>query len=810
MQSLLQDLRFAFRQIRKNPGFVVVAVLSLTLGIGATTAVFSVIYGVLLNPYPYKDANRMMHVEIYSKQYGGRGLLFVNRQEYQELLAAKAIEDSFAVDGETRTVTSGDIPASALVALNTPNMFNFLGVPALLGRTFTPADAPGEQAPPIAVLSYLFWHRQFGGKKDIIGKTVDLNHAQYTIIGVMPPRFTWFDADVYIPVPLSADLRSHRNAFSRLRPGVSYASATSELSVLVSRWAQQDTQAYPKDVHIKIVSLNEEVLGRFGGTLVLLFGSVVLLLLVGCGNVSIMLLARGSARQHELAVRASVGAARSRLIRQLLTESILLSVVGATFGILLAFGGVRLITAWLPQFSFPHEAAIGVSAPVLLVTATIALLTGILFGVSPAWQLSRPEVSQLMTQSGTTRMVGSSRSRRMHSLLIGGQVAVTLLLLAGAGAATRAFLDRYRTPLGYDPEHMLMFNLVLSSDAYPTWEKRNAAFEQFRDAVQRTPGVKEAAVSTSWTPPFAGFDTSFEVEGKQSAQDQRAALTLVSPQLFTTLRIPLLSGRIYNDAEMQRAAHVALVNEAMIRRYFAGQNPMGQHVRSASLKIDQPELVSAKDPDGWLEIIGVVADVKNAGVDKPTEPAIYLPSSFVLPHNISLLVRTTGDPEASLQAIKQQVRSISSDVVLSNEHPLTWWLWTEAWGRERFVATLFGAFAILALALAATGLYGVVSYAVSQRTREFGLRMAVGAQRMDVVRLVLKSAAITVAAGTVVGVVLSLALNRIMASWAGGSSRDPLVLLAVSIVLLVVATLACLVPARRAASIEPMRALRTE
>lgn len=810
METVLQDLRLALRQMRKNPGFVVVAVLSLALGIGATTAVFSVIYGVLLNPYPYKDANRMMHVEIFSKQYGGRGLLFVNRQEYQELLQGKSIEDSFAVDGETRTVTSGDIPASAMVALNTPNMFSFLGVPALLGRTFTPADTPGEQAPPIAVLSYLFWHRQFGGKKDIVGKTVDLNHAQYTIIGVMPPRFTWFDADVYIPVPLSADPRVHRNAFSRLRPGVTYDSATSELSVLVSRWSQQDTQSYPKDVHIKIVSLNDEVMGRFGGTLVLLFGSVMLLLLVGCGNVSIMLLARGSARQHELAVRASVGAARSRLIRQLLTESVLLSLVGATCGILLAFGGVRLIAGWLPQFSFPHEAAIGVNGPVLLVTAVIAILTGVVFGVSPAWQLSRPEVSQLMSQSGTTRLAGSARGRRLHSLLIGGQVAVTLLLLAAAGAATRAFMERYRTPLGYEPEHVLTFQLALPRDAYPTWEKRNAAYEQFRDAVARTPGVTSAAVSTTWLPPFPAFNTTFEVEGKAAAQDQRASLALVSPQLLPSLRIPLLSGRMYDDAEMQRAAHVALVNETMIRRYFAGQNPVGQHVRSASLKIDQPGLVSAKDPDGWFEIIGVVADVRNNGVDKPPEPGIYLPSSFILPPNISLLVRTRGGPDALVPAIKQQVRGMNSDVVLSNEHALTWWLWAEVWGREGFVATLFGAFAILALALAATGLYGVVSYAVSQRTREFGLRMAVGAQRMDVVQLVLRSAIVTVAAGSVIGIVLSLALNRIMASWAGVSSRDPLILLAVTAVLLLVATLACLVPARRAASIEPMKALRAE
>jgi len=810
MQALLQDLRFAFRQIRNNPGFAIVAVLSLALGIGAATAVFSVIYGVLLNPYPYKTADRMMHVEVHSRQYGGRGLLFVNRQEYQELLAARSIEDSFAVYGETRTVTSGDLPASALVALNTPNMFEFLGVPALLGRTFNPGDAPGEQAPPIAVLSYLFWHRQFGGQKDIIGKTIDLDHVQYTILGVMPPRFTWYDADVYIPVPFSADLRQHRNAFSRLRPGMPYSTAEAELGVLVSRWTQQDPQAYPKDTHIKIVSLNEEVMGRFEGTLLLLFGAVVLLLLVGCGNVSIMLLARGSARQHELAVRSSVGASQARIIRQLLTESVLLSAVGGVFGVLLAFGGVALIRAWLPHYSFPHEAAIGVSLPVLTVTAAIAILTGIIFGISPAWQLSRPEVSQVMMQSGTARLAGSMYARRTHALLIGGQVAVTLLLLAGAGAATRAFMQRYRTPLGYEPEQILAFNLVLPRGAYPTWEQRNAAFEQFREAVAHAPGVTSASISTTWLPPFPGFSTTFEIKGKPVLQDQRASLTLASPQLFPTLHIPLLYGRIFDDAEEQRAAHLALVNQAMVERYFAGKNRVGQHVRSDTLKMDRPNLVSIKDPDGWLEIVGVVADVRNDGIEHPPAPAIYLPASFICRPSISMLVRTAGDPDATLPSIRRQVREINADVVLSNEHALIWWLWTEAWGRERFVATLFGAFAMLALALAATGLYGVVSYAVSQRTREFGLRMAVGAQKLDVVHLVLKSAAITVVAGIAVGIVLSLALSRIVASWAGGSARDPFTLVIVSVVLLLVVAVACILPAKRAASVDPMSALRTE
>lgn len=809
METFAQDLRFAFRQIRRSPGFAIIAILSIGLGIGATTSVFSVIYGVLLNPYPYKDADRMMHVELTSKQYGGSTLLFVNRQEYQDLLAAKSIEDSFTAGEESRTLTGGDMPATAHVTLNSPNIFTFMGMPALIGRTFTTADAPGTDAPQIAVLSYLFWQRQFGGRKDIVGKTVQLNHQPYTVIGVAPPRFTWNDADIYLPVPQKSDPRDHRMAFSRLRPGVTYAAAQAELSVLVSRWEQQD-KAYPKDCKIEIVSLNHEVLGKFEGTLVLLFGSVLLLLLVGCGNVSIMLLARGNARQHELAVRSSVGASRGRIVRQLLTESVLLALAGGAMGVGLAFGGVSLITHYLPAFSFPHEASIAVSFPVLGVTALIAVLTGIVFGLSPALQLSRPEISQLVMQAGSARQAGSTRGRRTHNVLIAGQVALTLLLLVGAGAAMQQFMKLYRTPLGYEPEHVLGLHLAMPQGSYPTWDKRLQALEQLRQAVATTPGVTSASVSTTWIPPFSGFETMFDIEGRPTQQEQRATLTLVSPQILNTLQIPLLRGRMFDDAEHMRAAHLALVNQAMVNLYFAGQDPIGQHVRSPMLKVEQPGLLLSDDPDGWLEIIGVVADARNRGIAHPPGPAIYLPASFVLLPDVQIFARTVGDPEAAEAAIRRQVLNVSQDIVVSDEHPLTWWLWTEAWGRERFVAALFAAFAGLALALAATGLYGVVSYAVSQRTREFGVRMAVGAQRSEIVKLVLRSAAVTVGAGAAIGLVLSLALNRLLSSWAGGSSRSPIVLLSVSCLLLLVAGIACLVPASRAASIDPSRALRAE
>src|SRR5437868_10428815 len=389
MRTLWQDIWYALRLFRRSPGFVLTAILSLTLGIGATTVVFSVIYGILLDPYPYKDADRMVHVELRDKS--GRGpLLLVNETELQDLRKSPPIDDVFLMRNEQQSLTGAEFPITVQVGLYTPNLFSYMGVPPFLGREFTPADAPGGNAAPVAVLSYLFWQRQFGSSRDVLGKTMELDHVLYTIIGVVPQRFTWGDSDVYLPANPTADPHEYWLSFIKLKPGTKFPAATAELQMLVDSFAKQDPKNYPQDRRAVIVTLNEEVLGRFAGTLVLLFAAVVVLLLIGCANVSILLLARGTARQHELAVRASLGASRTRLIRQLLTESVLLAVAGAALGVAVAYRGVETLAAMLPHYSFPHEAAIHVSTIVLVFSAALALVTGILFGISPAWHLLHP------------------------------------------------------------------------------------------------------------------------------------------------------------------------------------------------------------------------------------------------------------------------------------------------------------------------------------------------------------------------------------------------------------------------------------
>ena len=604
MRSLVQDVRYAFRQFLKSPGFAVSAILSLMLGVGATTAIFSVVYGVLLDPYPYKDANRMIHVELRDKN--GRGpLLIVNGSQARELRKASSIDDFFLQDEKRENLTGDKFPVSVLVGLYSPNVFEYMGVPPLVGREFSSADAPGGNPAPVVVLSYLFWQRQYGASRDVIGSTIQLDHVPYTVIGVVPPRFTWGDDDVYVPALPTADPHYYWLAFVKLKPGTKYPAAQAEMQILVDRFAKEDPKGYPQNMLVKIVTLNEEVLGHFAGTLVFLFGAVVVLLLIGCANVSILLLARGTARQHEFAVRTSVGAGRGRLIRQLLTESLLLSVTGAALGVLAAFWGVKALSTMLPYYSFPHEAAIHVNGMVLIFSAAIAILTGILFGISPAYQLSKPQLGALI-QASSAKLTGSTHSRNTHRLLIAGQVALTLLLLAGAGGAVRAFTAKVHTPLGFDPDHVFALNIDSPKGATSTWQDRIAQNELVRQAVAQSPGVAEVGVSTTWFPGFGGFNAKIEIQSKPTLTDAQAVLTLISPQLLSTLHIPLFRGRIFDDAESRRAAHLAMVNQAFVTQYLGGADPIGQSVRSPQLKFDQANLFVARAPDDWLEVIGVV------------------------------------------------------------------------------------------------------------------------------------------------------------------------------------------------------------
>jgi predicted permease len=812
MRTVVQDLRYAIRQLVKMPGFTFTAIISVALGIGATTAVFSVVYAILMDPYPYADSDRMIHMR-FVQPNGDLYGFGVTGTQWQQLRKSPVVENTFMEDDWRLTVTGSDLPEDVQGVYLTSNAFEFFGVPPALGRGLQPSDAvDGADPQPVAVLGYTFWQRHFHADPGVLGKTMQLVRNNYTIVGVAASRFTWGDGDVYLPLKVTGDQVKSLYAGIRLKPGVTHSQADAALGPLIQQFAKETPRHFPPD-HQKfhVVGLNEDFIKQLGGTLYLLFGAVCLLLLIGCGNVSILLLARATARQHEFAVRSAIGASRRRIIRQLLTEAVLLSLTGAILGLLLAYRTVSVIVANLPQFSFPHEAAIQINLPVLAFCIVVAVGTGILFGLSPAWQLSRPEVNQIM-QSNSRKSIGSVRGRRTHGILIAGQIALTLLMLAGAGAAIEGFLRVANTKLGYDPHNIMSVGIPIHDGAYKTWAERAAYFEQLHDKVAQVPGVTVAAVSSNATPPANGFNTKFEIMGMPAAQDQTFRFNLVSHEYFPALRIPLVQGRFWDRDEEHRGAVVLVANQTFARRYFPNGDAVGHSIKVPQLVAQPPYLLTSPGSDGWLLIVGVVADKLDDGLSKPIVPEVFAPFTVAMGMYTQILVRAPSHPLALLHSVSAAVNSVDKDQqVVNNVRDLEHWI-TELpeYARGKLVSWLFGAFAALALSLAAVGLYSVVSYIAVQRTGEFGIRIALGAQRGHVLRLVFSSTALSVGGGILAGVLLTLALHKVMASWAVESSRDPLMLLAATCVLSLVATLACVIPAWRASGINPMSAIRYE
>ena len=809
LQDLMEDLHYGLRMLRKSPGFAIVAILSLALGIGATTAVFSVVYAVLMNPYPYANSGRMVHLVVRDRG-GNHEYINLTGSQLLQLRQAASVESSAAMDQWELTTTESGLPENVHAVYLTSNAFIHFGVPPLLGRGLLPSDAPEGQDPQnVAVLGYKFWQRHYGGDPDIVGKNIQLVHQSYLIVGVVKPRFTWGDGEVYLPLKISYDPVRTYFPMIRLKPGVTRAAANAEFQSLLEQFAKETPSHFPEHFRVAAEGLNDHFVADIGGTLYLLLSAVALLLLIGCGNVSILLLARGTARQHELAVRTAIGAARTRLLRQLLTEALMLSFTGAAIGVLLANGLVKVIVDWLPEFSFPHEAAMRINSPVLFFSVGLALLTGIVFGISPAVQSSRTDVARVM-QSRTRRTTTGVKGRRTHSVLIAGQIALTLLLLAGAGVAMQGFLRMMRVNLGYDPHKTMSVGIPVHDNSYTTWEARRSYFDQLLKKVSVMPEVASAGISTNATPPDNGWEQHFEISGKPAAEQQSARINFISAEYFSVLHIPLLQGRIWDESETMRGARLALINETLARQYFPNGDALDSEIRVPQLKGQPPFNLAVAGSDGWFQVVGIVGDARDDGLRKPIKPAVFMPYTIMMPQYTQILVRTRVPPLTLLHAIREQIRTVDPDQQASrNIRDLNGWITSQPeWEQGHLVATLFGGFAILALALAATGLYSVISYTVAQRTGEFGIRMALGATGRDVLLAVLGSAAVNVAGGVLAGIALTLALHRVFTRWIESSSLNAFVFAGVILLLVMTSGLSCLVPARRASSVDPMVALR--
>ena len=811
MHTLLQDLRYSARQLSKSPGFTLTAVISLALGIGAATAVFSVIYAALMNPYPYPAVDRIVQLTTESKA-GSGDPVYVNGAQIQNLRQSPVVESVLTMDYNALMLTGQDLPETVHTVSLVSNAFQDLGVPPVLGRGLWASDAVDGQEPrPVAVLSYRFWRKHYLSNPDVVGRRLQLDHRNFEIVGVAAPRFTWGGADVYLPLKLMRDPGRTTIIYLLLRPGVSRAAADAALQPLVEQFANYMPNDFPDVFRVHVQGLNDRVVSSMGGTLCLLFGAVMLLLVIGCGNVSILLLARGTARQHELAVRTAIGAGRLRIIRQLLTDALLLAAMGAVLGVLISYGALALIQSLLPRSAFASEVVIRINLPVLFFSVTVALGTGVLFGLWPALQLSRTHIGQIM-QSGARRVAGSVHRRRTHSMLIGVQVALTLLLLAAAGSSMKGFAQLIHEPLGFDPHNVMTVGIPLHENSYPTWSARAAYFEQLREKVAQTPGVSTAAISTDATPPRNGWNIGFEILGDPGTNPPMGSANLISPQYFAALHIPLLQGRIWSDAENSKGAHVAVINHTLAQRYFPKGDAIGHSLRLPGIEGNPATILSPPNiAASWLEIVGIVDDARNDGLRNVARPAVFVPYTFSMGEFTEILVRSQVAPRTLLHAVREELRAINPDQTSSGVDDLETQLTYEPeWQQEHIAAWIFGVFAWLAMALAAVGLHSVVSYTVAQRTNEFGIRMAMGARRGDLLRIVFRSALGSVGAGIFAGIALSLALSQIIAKWVQGNPRDPVILLAGTILLGLVSGLACAVPARRASRVDPVIALRCE
>jgi predicted permease len=805
-----QDLRYSFRSIANQPAFTALAILTLALGIGAATTIFSVIQNVLLDPFPYKDAHRVVAIRIHdatNPQPFGRGALqtaefldYVEQNQVFEEVIGGTFEDVLM------TTTEGTEQLNCGVV--TPNLFQFLGVPALLGRTLNPTDAaPG--APPVFVMAHKMWVKHFNQDPGVIGRAFILNGVPTTAVGVMPSRFTKQAADMYKPVALTRADPQLANQFflfqARLKPGVTLEQAAADLDIVAHRAALVYPKEYPKQFNVIVVSWVDSIVGRFRTTLYTMAAAVGLLLIIGCFNVAIMLLAKAAARSREMAVRASLGAARGRLIRQLLIESLLLAFGGVVLGVFFAYLGIKGVTALIPEGTIPREVVIRLNVPVLLFSLGAALFTVLLFGLAPAAMTARRNIVEPLKDSG--KGVGSGfRGGRLRNALIVTEIGLSLVLMVGAGLLMRTFVGLQQVDLGFKPDNILFARLPFPRGTYTTAAEKQRFFETLLPRLHRLPGIV-AATETSTLPPYGGIGTDLEIPGKTPTERWRALFQLVSEGYERTLGLRITRGRMLSSDDVTGARKVAVVNQTLVDKYFGAEDPIGRQVKLSMLETFPDGPVKAP----LFDIVGVIADARNNGVEDPPQPEVLVPYTITGGFFRGILVRTAGDPAAQLNSVRREIWAVDRGVALGDTGTLDDYLKRFSYATPRFSLILLGLFAGVGLVLVSIGVYSVMAYTVSQQVHEIGIRMALGAQRTDVLRLIARTSLRLVAIGVVLGLLGSLAATKVLASQLFGvTPRDPATLAGVVVAMTIAAAAASYFPARRAMNVNPIVALRGE
>jgi putative ABC transport system permease protein len=803
-----QDLRYGFRGLRTDRGFALLAIFALALGIGATTVIFSVLDNVLLEPFPYKNPDRLAMFFIHDSSRAdqeGRGIFstaeYLDFKEqnhvFEDLIAVRGLDVLYTNEEGTKQYQGGEA---------TTDSFEFLGIQPLMGRTIIPDDARGD-APPVAVMSYRIWQKDFNGDPKIVGSTLTLNGKQVTLVGIMPPRFRLGGDDFWLPLKLDRGdtLPFHQVwQLGRLKPGVSLKAAASDLDVVARRLATVYRKQYPTKFNVKPMFLADQVVGQFRVMLFSLMAAVSMLLLIACSNVANLLLARATAREKEIAIRASLGASRMRLTLQLMMESFILAAGGCLAGCLFAYAGIKGVLAALPPGLIPSETVITLNPRVLMFSVGVTLITTLLCGLAPAFHSVRGELQNRLRDTNKGTQTGF-RHGRFRSGLVVSQVALSIVLLVGAGLMMRSLFALQHVDLGLTADHILVARTPLPKGRYETAEQKRVFFRQVLQKISALPGVV-AVTETSTLPPYGGIGSEVTVPGKTHAETWNSIFQLCSEGYFPTLGIRLVRGRLLSETDVESARHVIVVNQTLVRNFFGKEDPIGK-----SIKFNLLDTLPESPKDAYFEIIGVVADVKNRGIQESPQPESFMPYSVSGAGERGVLVRTAVEPLSMLKNVRSEIWSVDRGVALTFTGTLEGYLEQFSYSQPRFGLILFGVFAGIGLALVAIGVFSVMAYSVSLQTHEIGIRMALGAQQSSVLKMILSKGLLIIAIGIAVGELASLGLTRLIKSqiW-GVSSHDPVTFAAVLAVLVVVGISACLVPARRATQVDPLVALRYE
>ena len=810
MGTFIQDFRYGARILAKNPGFTVVAIITLALGIGANTAIFSVVNAVLIRSFPYREADRLVVLWEKSRFSEQNTISPANFFDWQE---RNSVFEGMAAFSDTRnSLTSDGEPEEIPGQIITDNLFSVLGASALLGRTFTAEDGKQGQN-NVVVFSFGLWQRRFGGEPNVIGRKVILNAVEHTVIGVMPPDFRWHvrknsqtgeAAELWTPWAIRNELRQHRGRFigavARLKPGATLPQARAEMDAIADRLAEQYKQ-FNSGFGANVVPLRQQFAGEIRLALLVLMGAVGFVLMIACANVANLLLSRAAARQKEIAVRAALGAGRARIVRQLLTESLLLAALGGAAGLLLAWWGTETLVSFSPAELGDFQ-NVEISASVLSFTFVVALMTGVIFGLVPAFEASNINLSGTLKEAGRN-LAGGTRRQRLRSALVVAEIALALVLLVGAGLLVRSFLRLQGVNTGFNARNVLTMRVALPGIRYDQDSKRITFFTQALERMQTLHGVESAgAINYS---PFVGLGamTAFEIDGQPKPPTIQAmsmtGVCVTDQNFFGALQIPLKRGRLFTEQEVREKRNVVVVNEALANKYFAREDPLGKRITIWM----RPPLV----PN---EIIGIVGDVKHTQLNQEAEPMSYWPIAQQPYTFMTFVLRTRGDAAATATAVRNVIQTLDPEQPVAEVRTLES-LVGNSIARQRFNTLLLAVFAVVALLLSAVGIYGVMSYSVAQRRHEIGIRTALGATGWSVLRLVLKSGITLTLLGVAIGLAAAIALTRLMENLLFGvGATDPMTFASIAVLLTVVAMLACYLPARKATKVDPMVALRHE